>query len=163
MPNRYWVGWDNGTNTGVAIIDDEKNAQYFKLPVKSTINYQKKKENITRIDTAKMKEKLKDCDPLKTIVLIERPMVNPGMFKASLSGVRALEATLIVVEDLGLSYRFMDSKNWQSEMLPSGIHGKDLKTVSLQVGQRLFPNLVWKGFKDADSLLMAEWARLKNL
>ena len=163
MPNRFWVSWDNGTNTGVAIIDDEKNAQYFKLPVKSTVNYQKTKENITRIDTSKMKEKLKDLDPEKTIVLIERPLVNPGMFKASLSGVRALEATLIVVEDLKLPYMFMDSKQWQKEMLPAGIHGKDLKTVSLQVGQRLFPNIEWKGFKDADSLLMGEWARRKNL
>ena len=163
MPNRFWVGWDNGTNTGVAIIDDEKNAQYFKLPVKSTVNYQKVKENITRIDVVAMKEKLKDLDPAKTIVLIERPMVNPGMFKASLSGVRALESTLIVVEWLNLPYMFMDSKNWQGDMIPSGVHGKDLKKVSLEIGKRLFPNLEWKGFKDADSLLMAEYARRKNL
>ena len=100
--------------------------------------------------------------PESSLVLIERPMVNPARFLASTSALRALEATLIVVEELKLPVRYLDSKEWQSEILPKGVEGPDeLKAASLDIGQRLFPSLQFK--KDADSILIAEWARRNNL
>jgi hypothetical protein len=58
---------------------------------------------------------------------------------------------------------YCDSKDWQKDMLPRGCKKEELKTASLDIGKRLFPSIDWKGFKDADSLLMAEWARRKGL
>lgn len=75
---------------------------------------------------------------------------------------RALESTLVVLDLLGLDYRFVDSKEWQSIMLPKGIIGRDeLKKSSFEVGKKLFPTTKFK--KDADSLLMAQWAKNTNL
>ena len=66
---------------------------------------------------------------------------------------------MIVIEQLRLPYRYIDSKEWQKELLPSGLAKLELKIASLQIGQRLFPNVNFKGFPDADGLLIAEWAR----
>lgn len=96
------------------------------------------------------------------IVLLERPYCNPAGFNASMLAARALEATLVIVDLLKLDYQFVDSKEWQHVMLPKGIIGRDeLKKASAETGRRLFPAVKFK--KDADSLLMAEWAKRKGL
>ena len=46
-------------------------------------------------------------------------------------------------------------------MLPSGLKGQELKKASKEIGLMLFPNA--QKMADYDSLLMAEWARRKNL
>jgi hypothetical protein len=98
----------------------------------------------------------------KALVLLERPYCNPSGFNASMLAARALEATLVVLDLLELNYRFVDSKEWQSAMLPSGVIGRDeLKKSSFEVGKKLFPTTKFK--KDADSLLMALWAKNKGL
>lgn len=89
-------------------------------------------------------------------VYIERPMVNPGRFKATVSALRCLEATLIVLEELNLAYEYEDSKGWQKAMLPAGLKGEELKEASVNVAKRIFPGLA---IKDGDSLLMAECMR----
>jgi hypothetical protein len=77
-----------------------------------------------------------------------------------LSAVRALEATLIAVEQHQFRYEYIDSKEWQKELLPKNIKGSDeLKSASLDVGKRMFPELNIK--KDADGLLIAEYLRRK--
>jgi hypothetical protein len=65
-----------------------------------------------------------------------------------------------------MKYRiiYIDSKEWQKEMLPKGVKGSDeLKKLSLDIGNRLFPQ--FRDFKhpDRDSLLICEYARRKNL
>jgi len=97
---------------------------------------------------------------------IERPYMNPKGFKATASALRCLEATLISIERAaGLSYEYIDSKQWQKVMLPKGCKGPDLKTTSRDIGCRLFPEhtKVIRKHKDADSLLIAEWARRAGL
>jgi hypothetical protein len=94
-------------------------------------------------------------------------MINPQRFIATTSALRALEATLIILEHGRLAYRFLDSREWQSIMLPQGIKGADdLKRASLERGLRLYtyPALVAAitKQKDADSLLMAEAARKEH-
>ena len=88
-------------------------------------------------------------------------MLNPLRWAASISAARAVEATEIVMDQAKLAYQFIDSKEWQKAMLPSGLEGDQLKLASFQVGQRLFPGVNVK--KDADALLMAEYARRKGL
>jgi hypothetical protein len=97
---------------------------------------------------------------------MERPCVNPGRFTTTLSAMRAFEATTIVIENLGLTVQeTIDSKRWQHKLLP-GIKGSpNLKKASMELGIELFPqhkDLIIK-HKDADALLIAEWARRNNL
>jgi hypothetical protein len=50
-------------------------------------------------------------------------------------------------------------------MFPKGLKGIELKKASMDIGIRLFPHLeeVIIKQKDADGLLIAEWARRNNL
>ena len=90
-------------------------------------------------------------------------MVNPTRFKATTSALRCFEAELVIIEYLGLRHIFIDSKEWQKELLPKGCSGNDLKKASLDIGNRLFP--MFEKFKhpDRDGLLIAEYGRRKNL
>jgi len=133
------------------------------MPVYSEQSYTKTKQNITRVNWKELEEYLNLYKDPSTLVLIERPMVNFTRFKASGSALRCLEAVLITVERLEFPRMYCDSKDWQKDMLPRGCKKEELKTASLDIGKRLFPSIDWKGFKDADSLLMAEWARRKGL
>jgi hypothetical protein len=64
---------------------------------------------------------------------------------------------------LGCRIIYVDSKDWQKEMLPKGTQGEELKKASLDISNRLFP--MYADFKhpDRDGLLIAEYARRKNL
>ena len=60
-----------------------------------------------------------------------------------------------------MSYQYVDSREWQKVMLPSGLQGDELKKASLEVGRRLWPSINFK--PDADAMLMARWAQVRNL
>lgn len=160
-----YIGFDNGvTNNGIGVITDNSEASLYPLPTKRELSYTKEAKHITRIDFDALCEIFEKLQARylgdNFIVGLERPMVNSTRFNASLSAVRALEATLIAVEQHSLRYEYIDSKEWQKELLPKNIKGSDeLKNASLDVGKRMFPNLVIK--KDADGLLMAEYLRRK--
>jgi hypothetical protein len=152
------IGIDNGVSGAVAILNGE--ATLFPMPVFRFLDYTKAVKHINRVNTKELKAILDGCTGR---AFLERPMVNPGRFAATASALRAFEATLIVLEDLGISYQFIDSKEWQKHMLPSGLKGPQLKEASLQKAIQLFPHLE-KGIrkqKDGDALLIAEYARLK--
>jgi hypothetical protein len=87
-------------------------------------------------------------------------MVNPGRFFASMSAMRALESTLIVLELHNIPFVYLDSKEWQQVLLPKSLKKDDLKKASLDIGKRLFPKLPLKG--DADGILIAEYLKRKN-
>lgn len=160
-----YIGFDNGvTSNGIGVIDESQKAQLIKLPVKKELSYTKEAKHITRIDFNEL------CDVFEKlkarylgdqfIVGLERPMINSTRFNASLSAVRALEATLIALEQFQFRYEYIDSKEWQKLLLPKNIKGSDeLKKASLDIGKRMFPDLDIK--KDADGLLIAEYMRLK--
>jgi len=162
-----YVGIDNGVSGSVGTISDETHeVSWTPMPIKKCLNYTKSKRWINRVDVVKFKEllfnKIKKFLPASfstnCIVFIERPMVNPGRFQATMSALRCLEATLIVLEEMGLPYVYVDSKQWTKALLPSGLKGSDeLKKASLQVAKRLFPSL--ECVKDGDSILIAEYAR----
>lgn len=167
-----YIGIDNGVSGSVGIIDERNKAYLYHTPVKKSLNYQKTKvKHITRIAAGAFRSLLTEfvsdstsigvLKPAKAI--IERPMVNPQRFEATTSALRALEATLIVLESLGIGYEYCDSKGWQKKFLPY-ISVKDkkeypakLKQVSLEVGQRMYPDINWDGFKDGDGILIARY------
>ncbi len=87
-------------------------------------------------------------------------------FQASVSAARSLEATLCVIEDLGIPHLYADSRQWQGALLPKGVQGApELKKASMDIGLRLFPDQekVIRKHKDADAILIAEWARREQL
>jgi hypothetical protein len=168
MKNKLYIGIDNGISGTIGCICNNQ-TWFFETPIKKEQNYTKAKANISRIDFNKLESKfieiLKESNCDNVICLIERPMVNPTRFKATTSALRALEATLNVVESLDLPYQYEDSKKWQRELLPKGSQKEQLKKDSLDIGCRLFPQhkeLIIK-HKDADGILMAEYAKRNNL
>jgi hypothetical protein len=166
---KTYIGIDNGVTGSIGIVDTSDNTSHFiKMPTFSQQSYTKKKQNITRIDVKKLTDILSNSLALNSsyFLVIERPMINPRRFKASMSAIRALEATLNVIETLDIPYQYIDSKEWQRDLLPQGIKGSDeLKKASSDIGLRLFPihKALIEKQKDADGILIAEWARRKGL
>lgn len=163
---KVFIGIDNGVSGSIGIISPE-GTFFFKTPTFSEQDYVKKKANITRIEINELYIELKKMTdgykPEQIQVALERPMVNPTRFKASISAVRALEATLTVIESLEFPYQFEDSKAWQKMLLPSGIKGTpELKKASLDIGNRLFPQHSENEHKDRDGMLIAEYLRRIN-
>ena len=155
------IGVDNGVSGSIAILEEGKQALYYshKLYTKSELSYTKTKQNITRIDFNKLKEILSQASTTDK-VYVERPLVNPIRFRTTMSAMRSLEATLIMLEQLGLPFSYVDSKIWQKAMLPVGVKGSaELKKAGKDVSKRLFPYISFKADEDADSLLMAEYFR----
>ena len=161
--SKTYIGIDNGVTGTIAILHPVFRVFFDKIPVKVEQSYTKAKQNISRIDVKKFKDIFDQYDDISnSYCLIERPMINPTRWKASMSGIRALEATLTVLELYGIPYSYCDSKEWQKSLLPSGLEKEDLKKASLDIGTRLFPGIQLK-HPDRDGLLIAEYARRKNL
>lgn len=159
MSSFTYLGIDNGVSGSIGIITSENEVFYYKTPIKKCLNYTKAKKWINRIDYPALKEVLSKYSDTDIFVFIERPMINPTRFAASVSAIRAFEASIILLEELSIGYEVIDSKKWQKELLPSGLVGIELKTASLQVVTKLFPRIELKGFKDGDGLLIAEYCR----
>ncbi len=165
LRNKLYIGIDNGvTGTIGAIYNDH--VRFIKTPVFIEQNYTKAKANISRVDYQELHgwlgNLITEFNPESVFALIERPMLNPGRFKASISALRALEATLIAVERHLIAYDYIDSKKWQRELLAQGLKGPaELKADSKYKGIRLFPQFKEQiiKHKDADGLLIAEYCR----
>lgn len=163
---KFYCGIDNGVTGAIGIVSSDGSiVKWFPTPVKLEQSYTKSDQKISRIDfkklTSLLQSEILDCsDSCK--ILIERPMVNPGRFKATLSAIRCLEATLIAIEEFQFPLEYLDSKRWQAELLPSNVKKEELKKASKDIGKRLFPKIDFKGH-DADALLIAEYARRNNL
>ncbi|MDD5038109.1 MAG: hypothetical protein PHN78_02185 [Dehalococcoidales bacterium] len=175
-----YIGIDNGISGSVGWVNETCSLSgVFSMPTFCEQDYVKKKQNITRVDTKGLKKQFNDFvfeHPRRIIpgggivtddirVIMERPMINPMRFRATMSAIRAWEATLIVLAEFPWPRVVVDSRGWQKEMLPAGCNGKELKVASVQVGCRLFPNHVdWiRDQGDADSLLIAEYSRRNKL
>ena len=161
-----YIGIDNGVTGSIAALSSSgRVAAYFETPVILHANYTKTKAHIHRVDVPTLLEKLglllgHEWD--RILCSIERPMVNPGRFKATVSALRCLEATLIVIEKLAIPYQYLDSKEWQKIMLPKGLEKEELKFASDEVCKRLFPEIHLSKSGKGDSLLIAEYMRRKN-
>lgn len=161
--SKFFVGIDNGVTGSIGVIEERRGSvlsAFYPTPVIKCLSYTKEKQHIQRINWRYLLEHL----PKDAMVLIERPMVNPKMFKATQSALRSLEATIIVMEMLDLSYDYVDSKTWQREFIASSCMGHDeMKSASKEVGLKLFPSngIFINKHGDADGLLIAEYGRRK--
>ena len=157
-PYRVFMGVDNGVSGAITILSESGIVLlHIKTPIKNCLNYTKKKAFMNRVNFPKLKRILSswenNCTPF---CMIERPMVNPMRWVASVSALRCLEASEILLEELQIPYQFIDSKEWQKALLPSGLKGPQLKKAALDVAKRLFPKQV---IVNADALLIAEHCR----
>lgn len=181
--HNYYIGWDNGVTGTLAIIGPD-GSQFIKTPVKLEQSYTIKKQNISRLEVHEIKKFFRDyTKPWERFAVLERPLVNPQpmLFKASMSAMRTLEAQILILESLRIPYMYCDSKHWQRVLLPKmppmqkgetaaekrkikKQRTADLKKASRDIGIRLFPDheKMIKKHKDADGLLIAEWARREN-
>jgi hypothetical protein len=156
---KIFCGVDNGVSGYITIITAEGEILAHKpTPIKKELSYTKTKQFINRIDGPALEQFLLLYNPIKAT--LERPMINPTRWKASMSAVRALEATIIVLELLKIPYEYIDSKEWQKAFLPSGLVKDELKKAAVDVARRLFPSITTK---DADSILISEFTRRKYL
>jgi len=160
-----YCGIDNGVSGSIGFVGGRE-ASFELTPVKLVTNYQKTAKQLHRIDFKALTRRFHFFLSTDIKIFLERPLVNPGRFNATASALRAFEATLICLEELQLPYEFVDSKQWQKKMLPAGLKGSDnLKKASMDIGIRMFPQfekLITK-HKDADGILIAEWARREKL
>lgn len=173
MAHKIYIGIDNGTTGTIGVTGEGWIPVMVETPVVKEQSYTKAKNEITRIDHRALRLwlmenvlKKQGFIPSDILAVIERPMINPMRFKASISAARSLESTLCVMEDFGIPLMYVDSKAWQRKMLPEGCKGTDeLKKASKDIGCRLFPGLsdTITKHKDADGLLIAEWARREGL
>lgn len=165
---KLWIGIDNGPTGTIGVIDVEGvPLEFFQTPSIFGQDYTKTKKNISRINSPELFERLQIYAPgggIAVIALVERPMVNPTRFVSTVTALRAFEATIVILETLGIPYQFIDSKEWQKELLPKGIKGsEELKKASLDIGKRMFPKHVISGHKDMDGILIAEYGRRKRI
>ena len=115
---KVFIGIDNGVTGSMGVIT-ENSYNFLKIPVIKELSYTKVKQYITRLNFLEFDKILKDYIFIdNTIILIERPMVNPTRYKATLSAIRCLEATLIAIELNKISYMYINSSQWQKELLP---------------------------------------------
>ena len=154
--SRMFVGIDNGVSGGITILNEHAGViLHTKTPVKNCLNYTKTKAFMNRVDIQKMREAFLYAGS-DSFCMIERPLVNPGRFKSTISAIRCLEATEILLEERQIPYQFIDSKEWQKVLLPSGLKGDELKRAAEQVCKRWFPKI---DIVNADSMLIAEYCR----
>lgn len=162
--SKIYIGIDNGVSGSIGIVGNGIDPVFVKTPVKSEQDYTKAKQSITRLDYSKFMSLFSGYNKNDITVLIERPLVNPSRFKATTSGLRCHEAELIMIEIMGFRHQFIDSKEWQKELLPKGIVGsEEQKKASLDIGNRLFPQYIDFNHPDRDGLLIAEYGRRKDL
>jgi hypothetical protein len=157
-PNRAFIGIDNGVTGAITILSDSGVVlKHIKTPVTNHLNYTKKKAFINRVNFITLRSELANIAvSYDSFCMIERPMVNPMRWVASVSALRCLEATEILLEILQIPYQFIDSKEWQKALLPSGLKKEELKKTADHVAKRLFPKIE---IVNSDSLLIAEYCR----
>jgi len=146
---------DNGVTGAIAVKEGED--FFFYLAIEwytyKALNYTKRKGYSTHIDMYKLKELLKRHNV--TRVLLERPMINPQRWRATVSAIRADESMFQTIRLCGVAIEYIDSKEWQKRIFPEGAITGETKKLSKEIGFRLFPQFKRSICKqDADALLM---------
>lgn len=155
------VGIDNGVTGSITVLYADGTFTYAKMPVIRQRNYTKTKTWLHRVNFPRLLHFMSNLASTNEVVIavMERPMVNPHRFVASVSALRCLEATQIALEAAGIPYSFIDSKAWQKEFLPEGTKGTDaLKKASDELAKKKYPIYQFKD-GEGDSTHIAEYAK----
>jgi len=166
---KVYVGIDNGT-TGTIGVVGKGYTDFIETPRMRRRDFQKSREKyLYRLDWElfhiKIQAHIDRCKGSLAVV-IERPFSNAKCWDASIAALRCWESQLQVLERLGVFEPILCSSGpWQKELLP-GVKGEEsLKLASKVLGLELFPEHaeIINKHKDADGILIAEWARRNSL
>jgi hypothetical protein len=161
------IGIDNGNTGAMGVIYPKGNTEFYLIPVREERDFQKEEHHLHRIDIQALLNILGDIlREGPAIIYLERPLLNPKRWRSTYSATRALEATLIAFEFLGLErdkdFFFIDSKTWQKEYLASNVSGsEELKKASMEVACAFYPEheALIRKHKDGDALLLARYVK----
>ncbi len=166
---RTYIGIDNGVtgSIGIIVVKNSYPSSHLFIPMPTIVeqDYTKAPKAVKRIDYKILKQIILHYKDMNPIILLERPRINNTNFWTSISAARAHEATLIAIEEVGIPLyngRCIDSRNWQSELLPNVKGHDNLKQASKDVGKKMFPTIK-TSLRDYDGLLIAEWGKRKRL
>lgn len=152
------IGIDNGTSGTIGILGPGT-TQFVRTPTYKEMSPLKTKVRMdSHIDTEALAEMLRPFVG-RAQVFLERPYTG-GRVMTCISAGRADEATKIVLKDIGMPYDYIDSRQWQIPLFPTGTKGSDkLKAASKALATRLYPEFtdLIKRHGDADGLLIAKW------
>ena len=156
------LGIDNGTTGTIALIGSAGSI-YDEIPTKEMLDG-KKGRVIRRIDHAKLAEIISAAFDASLRVgahaYIERPFTGSAMMiNTSVLSARSFEAALIVLEQLGIGFTVIDSKEWQKPLLGDVKGSAELKKASKLRGLQLYPahSAAINDHGDADGLLIAHY------
>lgn len=170
-----FLGIDNGPSGSLGLLSGSGDAiAFIKQFTRRERDYTIADAFLTRIGVFDLTEWIigaLSSEPL--YVLLERPLKNPKLFKATESALRAHEATLIALElaqvyaerhkhQLTVCDTAVDSRRWQHQYLTApDTKGPKLKTESARVGASRFPNVASaiEAHGDADGLFIALYAK----
>lgn len=109
------IGMDNGISANGICIRTRRTLRLVPLPIKKCRDYQESKECIiTRIDLPKLINLLaEESDGHHPLLVIERPLRNPRMFRATVSGCRAYEACIGAADCVSMACKTISPKDWQ--------------------------------------------------
>jgi hypothetical protein len=151
------IAIDNGTTGSIGVLAWSHEAVFMTTPIKEEL-HGKAGKVIKRIDHRELELALAPFLTAPCRAYVERPFTGgPMMINTAILAARAYEATIIVLERLGIGWQQVDSKEWQSVMLPGVTGSAELKKASKLRGTQLYPSQATaiKAHGDADSLLMA--------
>lgn len=160
-PTRITIAIDNGVNGSIAVLGGP--VPFFRVIPTKIFAQGKAGKTLKRIDHGRLDDLLipyADAGDAEIHAFIERPFTGSHMMiKTTVLGARAFEAVLIVLEQAGIAYTVVDSKEWQADQLP-GVKGSDnLKLAGCVLGVKLYRNHATTIHEhgDADALLMARY------
>jgi hypothetical protein len=114
MSTRIYVGIDNGVTGSIGVVSNRHSAYQMKTPVVKELYYTKKKAFMTWIDFEELLRELGNLmydENVKVFAGIERPMINPTRFKATISAVCAWQATLLALKLLKFPISISTARN----------------------------------------------------
>ena len=156
---RITIGVDNGSSGSIAIIGPDGSI-FEPMPTKKSL-MGKKGKVIKRIDHGALDDILipyADAGGFEVRAFVERPFTgSPMMINTCVLSARAFEAVLIVLEQAGVGYTVVDSKEWQKAILGDVRGSAALKEASGLRGAQMYPAhaKAIEEHGDADGLLIA--------
>jgi hypothetical protein len=159
--SRITIGIDNGISGTVGVIGPD-GTLFELIPTKKHL-MGKAGKVIKRIDHGALDDILSPFDCMaaharEVHAFVERPFTgSPMMINTATLSARSHEAVLIVLEQAGIGYTVVDSKEWQKPILGAVKGSAALKEASALRGAQIYPAhaAAIKDHGDADGLLIA--------
>lgn len=159
--NSLIMGIDNGSSGSWCVVDTNSQIRAFGVnPSIEDLDYLTSRvSKYKRLDEQTFATLLcKFAGPKQTelSVVLEKPSTR-GMYGSDVKAARYFESQLVVLRQLRIGYKVINSKVWQSRYLPTGTKPKQTKFASLHLGCQMYPAYAeaFTKQKDADALFIA--------